>query len=167
LSVGLSDVKPLIDHYTKLLKNLFGDKLVSVVVFGSVVRNEAKADSDIDVLIVAEDLPEDIGSRYKLTSKLRRELRKSRVYRELMERNMPRLISEIILTPEEVSRHPPILLDITVEGKILYDKGGFLKRELEEIRKRLRELGARRVKGKRGWYWILKPDIKFGEVIEI
>jgi len=39
---------------------------------------------------------------------------------------------------------------------------------LERLRRRLRELGARRVvvPGK-GWYWILKPDAEFGEVIRI
>jgi len=38
------------------------DKLVSVVVFGSVARGEARVDSDVDLLIVARGLPK---SRFK------------------------------------------------------------------------------------------------------
>ncbi len=50
---------------------------------------------------------------------------------------------------------------------ILYDKDGFLERELKRLRERLKELGARRVRSKHGWYWILKPGAKLGEVVEI
>jgi len=54
-----------------------------------------------------------------------------------------------------------------VDGIIVYDKDDFLFRELEKMRKKLKELGAKRVKSEHGWYWILKPDAKFGEAIRI
>jgi len=38
---------------------------------------------------------------------------------------------------------------------------------LARLKRRLDELGARRVWMGRKWYWVLKPDAKFGEVIEI
>jgi hypothetical protein len=49
---------------------------------------------------------------------------------------------------------------------LLFDDG-FMERVLERLSARLRELGARRVRTKRGWYWDLKPDYRFGEVIEL
>lgn len=64
-------------------------------------------------------------------------------------------------------RHPPILLDVVEEGVTIYDKDGFLERELSKLKDRLKELGAKRVKGKHGWYWVLKPDIRFGEVLRV
>ena len=116
---------------------------------------------------MVEDLPLDIGSRIRITLPLRLKLKTFESYWRAKEAGLPTLISEVILTPEEVRDHPPILLDLTVEGLILYDREDFLKKELEALRVRLRELGARRLKGREGWYWILKPDAKLGEVVKI
>jgi hypothetical protein len=38
---------------------------------------------------------------------------------------------------------------------------------LERLRSRLRAMGARRVWWGRKWYWVLKPEVKVGEVLEI
>jgi hypothetical protein len=51
--------------------------------------------------------------------------------------------------------------------KILYDKGDFFKRYLEELKDKLKKLGARKVFYKGGYYWELKPDYKHGEIIEL
>jgi hypothetical protein len=101
------------------------------------------------------------------TRGVRETVGKSEASRSLRASGRSALISEVFLTPEEVRRHPPILLDMTEEGIILHDKGGFLEKELEAIRRRLRELGARKVATPKGHYWILKPDLKPGEVVEI
>jgi hypothetical protein len=50
---------------------------------------------------------------------------------------------------------------------IVYDNGGFLAAVLEDIRERLRELGARKVLTEKGYYWILKPHAKPTEVVEV
>jgi hypothetical protein len=39
------------------LLSLYGDNLVSLVVYGSVARGRARRDSDLDLLVVFEDLP--------------------------------------------------------------------------------------------------------------
>jgi hypothetical protein len=76
-------------------------------------------------------------------------------------------ISEILLSPEEVKTHPPILLDITDDGLIMYDRNSFLESVLADIRLRLKDLGGRKVKTRRGHYWILKPDADPNEVVEL
>lgn len=43
------------------------------------------------------------------------------------------MISDILLMPEEVQRHPSVLLDLTVDGMPLIDEGSFLARELEKL----------------------------------
>ena len=40
-------------------------------------------------------------------------------------------------------------------------------RILNNLKKNLEELKAKRVKTRQKWYWVLKKDYKFGEVIEI
>ncbi|MEM2498447.1 MAG: nucleotidyltransferase domain-containing protein [Candidatus Nezhaarchaeales archaeon] len=62
---GLNDYAALIEEYLKLLKDRYGDQLVSLSVFGSVVRGEAGEGSDLDLLAVIEGLREDVGSRLK------------------------------------------------------------------------------------------------------
>jgi hypothetical protein len=76
-------------------------------------------------------------------------------------------ISDVYLTPEEAQSHPPILLDVADHGVIAYDRDGFLAGVLEDIRKRLKQLGARKVTAKKGYYWVLKPNAKPTEVVEI
>ncbi|MCD6357512.1 MAG: nucleotidyltransferase domain-containing protein, partial [Thermoproteales archaeon] len=128
---GLEDVRPLLARYLEILEEEFGSRLVSVAVFGSVARGEAREGSDVDLLIVVEGLPEDVGSRLEEISRARWRLRLSSEYEDAKRRGAPRRTSEILLTPEEVKRHPPILLDMTEDAVILYDRGGFLARELE------------------------------------
>jgi len=49
--------RSLLERLVELLLTNLGDKLVSVVIYGSVARGSAKKDSDIDILIVAESIP--------------------------------------------------------------------------------------------------------------
>lgn len=43
-----------------------GDALVSVVLFGSVARGEAREESDIDVLVIADGFPRSLRERRQL-----------------------------------------------------------------------------------------------------
>jgi len=65
-----------------------------------------------------------------------------------------------------LARHPPLLLDLTTDAIILYDTG-VVSRELERLKKRLEELGAKKIRTGCTWFWILKPDLKLGEVVEL
>ncbi|MEM2550444.1 MAG: nucleotidyltransferase domain-containing protein, partial [Nitrososphaerota archaeon] len=44
----------------------FGSDLVSVVVYGSVARGEARRDSDVDLLIVLKGMPKGVFKRQEL-----------------------------------------------------------------------------------------------------
>lgn len=59
-----------------------------------------------------------------------------------------------------------MLLDLTIDAVILHD-AGILSEELEKLRKRLKELGARKINTGNSWFWILKPDLKLGEELEL
>lgn len=157
--------KSLLLRLVEALKESFGNALVSVAVFGSVARGEAGRDSDVDLLVVAEGLP---------NSKLRRQ----DIFMEVEEKLEPDVeeagkegyhieFSPVLRTPGEVARLPPLLLDMVEDAVILYDKGGFLRGLLDQLRRRLEELGAERVRCGKLWYWRLKRDYRFGEVIEV
>ena len=76
-------------------------------------------------------------------------------------------ITVLPMSVERLKLHPFILLDIVDEGIVLYDDGTYEK-EAVEMRKRLEQLGAKRVfLSEDEWYWDLKPSFKPGEVVEI
>lgn len=157
----------LIEEYCSVIKNCFNDRLISICLFGSVAREEAKPDSDIDILIVAEDLPKDIGMRVKQTNNVHEFLKKTEVYKSLQRSHICGLISDIFFTPGEIKKHPPIMLDMIDDGIILYDKGSFLNNELKILKRRLEAQKARKIITPKGHFWILKPDAAAGEVVEI
>ena len=55
--------KSLLEKLTKLLQEEFQDRLVSVVLYGSVARGDNRKDSDIDLLLVIKGLPKTITER--------------------------------------------------------------------------------------------------------
>ncbi|MBS7622716.1 nucleotidyltransferase domain-containing protein [Candidatus Bathyarchaeota archaeon] len=156
----------LIGEYCSAIKKHFGEDLVSICVFGSLARGSPKPSSDIDVMVVARNLSHDAGERTRSTNYIHQML-KSGVSGALRKLNRSTLISDIFLTPEEIEMHPPILLDMVEDSVILYDRMGFLKSTLNKIRDRLKEMGARKVSAKKGYFWILKPDAKPNEVVEV
>ncbi len=155
------------DEYARLVKQFFGDRLVSLCFFGSVPRGNATPESDLDALIVVEGLPRDVGLRVRETAPIHHALRRSEAYRKLRASRRSAFVSEVFLTPAEARSHPPILLDLTQDAVVVNDREGFLERVLEDMRLKLKQLGAKRVPAKKGYYWILKPDAKPNEVVEI
>jgi len=129
-------------EYALLAEGYFGNRPVSICFFGSVARGDATPQSDIDVVVV-ENLPRDIGFRARQTQLLRDKVRGSEAYRKLRSEGRSAFISEVLLSPE-VKTHPPILLDFTDDGLIMYDRNGFLETVLADIRLRLKELGGKK-----------------------
>lgn len=162
-----TEYQELADEYTRAIREFFADRLISIAFFGSVARGTAGPESDIDVLVIAEGLPMDVGLRFRETMPVHEKVRKSSAYRVLRLKGKVAFVSDLFLTPEETMTHPPILLDVSDDAFLAYDKNGFLDGVLEDIRKRLKELNARKVKASKGYYWILKPDAKSSEVVEI
>ncbi|MFP3165615.1 MAG: nucleotidyltransferase domain-containing protein, partial [Acidianus sp.] len=76
-------------------------------------------------------------------------------------------LSPVLKTPEEAVRFSPLYLDLVYDGIILYDKDNFFLNILEKLKEKLKELGAERVRQGKMWYWVLKKDYKFGDVIEL
>jgi uncharacterized protein len=138
-----------------------GDRLVSLVLFGSVARGDATPDSDVDVLVVATGFPRSLRDR-------RQEILDVWYQSPACTRSPGVTWGLVTKSPEEASDHSPLYLDMVDDAVILFDREGFFARVLESMRARMRLLGSRRVfLGDGSWYWDLKPDYRYGEVIEI
>lgn len=57
--------KELAERLLKEIEQYYGPNLVSVVIFGSVAAGTMRADSDIDILICAQQLPHGRWARAK------------------------------------------------------------------------------------------------------
>ena len=156
---------PLISKLLEEVKFLYGSRLVTLAVFGSYARNAMKPDSDLDLLIIAEGLPH--GRMARVREFLEAEAKLQPSLDVLNQQSIHPLFSPIFKTPEEARRGSPLFLDMTEEVEILFDRGDFFRKMLQEFKERLRRLGSRRIWKGSMWYWVLKPDSKPGEVIEL
>jgi predicted nucleotidyltransferase len=148
------------------IKSFYRERLISVVIYGSVARETQTFESDLDLLIIAKDLPQGRMKRIRefdnIESKIEPFLKSLR-----QEENINTYISPIIKTPEEAKRGSPLFLDMVEDSKILFDKEGFFETLLKRLKERLKKLGAKRIWKGNAWYWDLKPDYKPGDVIEL
>jgi len=144
-------------------EEVYGERLTALVIFGSAGRGTARPDSDVDLLIVADPLPRGRSRRIDEFEEVERRLR------ELVAPDLGAvpLLSPVLKTPEEVGHGSPLFFDMTDDARILVDRGSFFARELDRLRERLAQLGARRIWLGNAWYWDLKPDYRPGEVFEL
>jgi predicted nucleotidyltransferase len=157
--------KELQDKLLEETKSFYGNRLVSFVVFGSVARETYRYDSDIDLLIIAENLPKGRMKRVAQFSAV--EDRIEPFLESLKKKGINTYISPVFKTPQETELGSPLFLDMVEDACILYDKNRFFSKRLERLRNRLTELGAKRVWEGNIWHWVLKPDYQPGEVIEL
>lgn len=153
------------ERYTDLLREAFDQQLVSVVLFGSVARGEARPDSDIDLLVVAADLPDGRFARLRSLEGVDRAFEPELA--RLRAAGLTPRVAPLLKSRVEAATIVPLYLDLVEDGRLLYDRDGFFRSVLDRLVASMRRLGSeRRVRGKVR-YWVLKPDLKPGEVFEL
>jgi len=102
----------------KKLIEEFKDKIDSIILYGSVARDEAHEDSDIDILVVTRD---DDRKLYDRISKIRTRID--------LENNT--LTTLVHMSRDELERYvkldSPFIENLLKDGMILYDNGFFKK----------------------------------------
>jgi predicted nucleotidyltransferase len=167
--LGFKFYKELLKKFVFLLKKEYRERLVSIVLYGSVARGKAKRESDIDLLIILEDAPSNYHRRLDSVLKVKEWLEAEKVYQRLTKKlNKEPCLNFLILSREEAAQNRYIYLDMVEDAKILYDKEIFFANRLKMMRKRLKELNSRRVwLSDEIWYWEIKPDLKIGEAFKL
>ena len=125
------------------VKKLSGIETVSLAIFGSAARRENSADSDIDLLIVAEGIAK---------KRIRRIPDMVRIKREL---NLELPLDILLVSKDECQsnfrNHNPLYLDIAFDAAIIYDDACFLKNLIEETQEYVNSNNIRR--GASSWSW--------------
>ncbi len=165
--IGYSEYKVLLNDFVNLVQQVLGDQLISVVLYGSVARGTARPDSDVDLLVVLRMAPAGYWKRLQPFLPILSKLRREPCWKKLEEQGITPFLSLLVLSLEEASENRYLYLDMVEEAQILVDQGGFFRSKLDDLQKRLKELGARKVQRDGEWYWDLKPDLKPGEVITL
>jgi predicted nucleotidyltransferase len=161
-------------HHRALVAQLIGgllsrsqDTLHSVVLYGSAARGDSDPTSDVDLLVVEKNLPENFMERLRhvtrvidLTNPLRLWLWKHR--------GLYPTVQVLPLTPQEAENPRPLYLDMVHDAVLLYDPHDFFRTVINDLAKRLERLGSKRIQPPDGKpYWILKETVTRGEIIEI
>jgi len=114
------------------LKKFFGDKLASIVLFGSQARGTANEHSDIDLVVIAKGIPSD----WRKQDEVIREVRWSEGLSDLP-------ISIILKSPYSVksilNTIQPLLFGILKSYKILYDLEDFFEKQAKIYRKNMKD----------------------------
>jgi len=168
-SAGLNaSLKHLARECTTALGKTLKNRLVSIVLFGSEARDRARPASDIDLFVVLEEVeeaPAGMREHRALLEPARQCLIPA--LKALWQQGSCTDFVEIIRSREKAHRFQPISLDMTEKAIILHDKKAFFADTLKCLRRRLQELGARKKRIGRRWYWDLKPEMKPGDVMEL
>ena len=117
LVVIVTYAKAVAQLKNKLVKEV-GDRIESIVLYGSVAKNTAHEDSDIDILIVTRDEDKRL---YDKISKIRTKI-------DLDNNTLTTLVHMSSRELEHyVKLDSPFIKSVAQEGVILYDKGIFKK----------------------------------------
>lgn len=122
-------------------KEYLGEYLISIVLFGSRARGDAKETSDYDLFIIARELPP-------------RPFQRVLFIRSPLKGQFEEKFCIIAKTPEEVLKDfPPLFLDLGLDGIILFDRDDFFKNLRVKIRDIIRQAGLQRKRDNGEFYW--------------
>lgn len=115
-------------------------EVVGAVIFGSRAKGTARTVSDIDLLVVCNNINNKRHRRGEEIASIKKDL--------------PGLPVDVLLfTPQEVEsnfrNHNPLFLDIAEEGVVLIDNHGWLQKLIEETREYIKQRGIK--KTDHGW----------------
>jgi len=127
----------------EVIEKQFGNRLVSVVLFGSQARGTADKHSDIDLVVIVEGIPSDWRKQREIINKL------------TMSSGLIHLPVSIILKSPDVVKASldivqPLLFGILKSYEVLYDPGNFFETQAKIYRRHMQEWDVQEI-GEHVW----------------
>ncbi|VVB89523.1 Nucleotidyltransferase domain protein [uncultured archaeon] len=129
----------IISELIDVLKRKFNQDLLSIILFGSIVKSNFTSSSDIDILTVCEFSVNDWRARDKLILDLTEDI----------ELKYATPLHMILVSRDEIScaieSVYPLMLEIYEANEIIYDKDNFFKQLLEDFKKNINVWHAKKI----------------------
>jgi predicted nucleotidyltransferase len=130
----LMDDNGILEEVLRRLQVRFGHKVVSVVLYGSQARAEAESGSDVDLLVVVPDLPQEWRDLFSIEDELAQ-----------MGIELGRPMDIRLVEPEGVAHAvtsaTPLMLEIYDSHRLVFDPDGFFSAELRRLTAVMHERG--------------------------
>lgn len=160
-NLGYSSYEKFLKTFVCKVNEQLGKSVISMVLFGSVTRNQAKGDSDIDIFVFYDD---EIISRQNLNeafNKIILELRMNKDYFELVSKNIEPEVYPFYINKKKGDNLLWVFLDCIEDGIILKDTNNYARNLIVNFKKMLEKNGGRRIKLANGtWCWSLFNNYK-------
>jgi predicted nucleotidyltransferase len=102
-------IRPILEEIKQRLQEIYGSKLKEVILFGSYARGDAEPGSDIDLIILLEDMEDTLAEREKYFKAILE-----------LDRKYDTLISIVPFRESEFAgRRMPLILNAKREGIVL------------------------------------------------
>jgi uncharacterized protein len=147
-------LRELANEYAALLRSAFGDRLLSVVLYGPAARGEAPPGTTVDLLVVVTPLAPGPFKRKDLLAAADDAIAPL-VAAAAMD-GVPTRIARIVQSIDEARTLTPLHVDLAEDAVLLYDRDGFFATILADVRASLHRIGARRVREGSTWFWDLR-----------
>ncbi|MBI3301448.1 MAG: nucleotidyltransferase domain-containing protein [Deltaproteobacteria bacterium] len=129
------------------LRTALKERFIAAVLFGSRARGDAHEESDWDLLVIVEGLPEKAFARHLFLQRL-------------LPPGCRGAVSLLAKTSTKFEAHlPPLHLDIALDGQILYDPHEYAAKRLSTLRRIIAKAGLYRDRAEAGdvWRWQKEP----------
>jgi predicted nucleotidyltransferase len=100
------EIKPILEEVKERLEKIYGPRLKGIILYGSYARGDANDESDIDLLILLDDVENPVDEREKYFKKIHE-----------IDLKYDTLVSTIPMDYQEYSeRKSPIIMNVRREG---------------------------------------------------
>ena len=132
----MMSIEATLERVVAVMREGYGERLLSVVLFGSQAKGDSDRFSDIDLLVIVAGLPADWRERKKHLRAI-----KSRL-------NVGRKLEIFLADPEEVrsalANASPLMLEIHDVHHLVYDPRAFFAQEMKRFALNLKSWQARK-----------------------
>lgn len=105
VGAGLERIKPVLEEFKRELREIYGPRLMRLVLYGSYARGEADEGSDLDLLVVLDRADDPLAERERLSEV---------IFKLALKYNT--VLSVLTIAEHDLERPKPLLLNIKREG---------------------------------------------------
>ncbi|MFA6416149.1 MAG: nucleotidyltransferase domain-containing protein [Candidatus Paceibacterota bacterium] len=159
VALGVDDYNNFLEEFKQKVNKECEGKVLSIILFGSVARGEARGSSDIDLLIIFD---EEKISRKNINNKFIQIIKNSRrqkTYLDLSKKSIYPEIYPVFLSSKHLNSFLWLFLDISDHGIIFDDNQNIGKKFLEDIKDKIKNTNSKKSTLPSGkWCWVLPKN---------